>query len=1179
MQQQQYSSVLPTRLRRSNQVNTPPILSTPAPVATSTTTTTATTKTTTTTASSNTTVVAPLPPSSSTTPKRRLSKPNVAVTSKVSTAAGLKGKRKKEEDRPVSTRSSTKLHTIENSSSLNSTSFLSSQVLLEQEMKETKPLVPPVNIAAAQAVAPTSDAPHRSTGPVVSEEWARSIIKPGDEKLLYHGTAGIPSPYAGMSPSGNRGAMGSLVNRRSSVASSGNRTSPYDPQLRRAQREIQMRRQNEERTPGGHSTATSRHGSTKKRSESRRKDFFAPSTTRESATSSFTFPQSAHGHYNGSPESAPHLDVFGGTNVTAASSLHGGSAERGSVSPTPTRLSGGSFTPLPSSRMSAEGIFSGMLKSSAPVGPSNLAYSRESCSGAFASSIGMTTPRNFAATPPPSPSMSIFARPVQRPLFRRSPREPSTPWSFGNYTGMSSMMSSGSSRFLTGASDELLKLTKVREELLHRLWRPGAVQTDSTTADNDKSGPPIAEDTNDVSLPSLLTMRSAPDVSQVAELSSPTRAAAKRRRERVFGVELQPRHVNNVPDVEPSNGEEHVPHPLPSPSSLSSTSTTGLQRHSAAGGNEAPNRTVAPTSSGRRPLLSVTSPSPAHRPHGSEVSTALNDLTSAVAVAERAQRAFLRALPSVSSAAPSTQTLARSLRPSALAAASKTASAVEEATRRLLLDPMYPLITDENYHRLVLKDEEVDDRKLLVAAFQDPASYQYLFPASAIGISPRPSSGPGPARALHYDMMDLVSNRSSDDASTPLPSTATTAVATVEAEQVRHSHAATTAGSMPSMTSPTELRCPALRYGHSNTGTLSPTHPSRSRSPPSPSPTHSLPPTRDTKLLVNAVMPSDKTGPIKPFAAGSVWYSATAPLTAKAVEGSAGPAPNQATSLTRHSSFSRSTNASQQGSPRRLVSPRPPASLNFDRGSTGDRDDNESDSASTVADDAVQEAEEAVQAALRNWGPCKTDAASVSSTISPTSSAQHQSHGVDRGRGRCRSVSKHSSKSTSSRREWGTTAKNTGALDNDVERELVDFVHYYMKRYRGGPPEQSLPHTPAELQQCIRSSLQLSPERSAASRTEGMAQELPDPAEDGSYHTQNVQYILDLFGAALQKEGSFTEAVVAPTRGSAAPRKPDSQGALKTTMINRAEWPEVELTAVELLFQASETPLEDDAAA
>ncbi|KPI86341.1 hypothetical protein ABL78_4607 [Leptomonas seymouri] len=1055
-------------------------------------------------------------------------------------------------------------------------------------------------------VAPLSNLPRRSHGPVVSEEWTRSIIKPGDEQLLYApantGFACTQLEAAMKRPRGSAGAI-----RNGSKGS----LSLYDPQLRQAQQTVLQQRHIATPTPGRRSTngavidrSGSRLGSTVRRSGTRLQKLRHEVEERQRSLNA------AQPSPNNEEDST--MQAHG---LTAGS----GTGGPNSASPTPSRLSeasanrgvgvdgGGRFsvgTPASRRTTSSSEIPIEHIPGAASVVGGLLQHTTPGASGQHSQQqLQQPQQRN-------SPSLSLFARPSPRIFATPSPRG-STGTS--GVPGMLLTFGVSNTAYSTG-SEELTKLTRVREDMLRALLLSSTASTASETTaakiKDEGSGGDGA--TTPLSNPSSSPHASHTDQrtkeGTTSDGTSPS--AAKRPRQRIYGV-----------DIRPSANGETIGSPQRTPAANVSKPQGGVGSNSArdilvSSIRQKPSRALADAGSGRAPLvspsLSTTAASAGSDGGGSGstgsttrprlstavlgatdpsfsatntakrlsqrsmVAVAVANLQPANALGERVRAQLARQSEQTQKAAATcpwnggeTATVA-----TAVPVSSKLSRiSFEEATRRLLLDPFFPLISEENYQRLVLQNDEYNDRKELVVRIC--AEPQPPVEEEGEDGKPRRSStiGPRAARALE---MDLAEADEAVTAFTAVPLDAAAAMA--PSPHAAFSSTTSPGGnnnndnvlSISSGSGGAAPRRPSVQYGgptaHPSSSQPRARSPSPGAPPTSPSLVGSLnspsapSPSRDSKLLVNAVMPSEKTGPIKPLAVSGVWYTPSVAPT-DAAQAAVFPAALNVSNLNNgHSTpicnspqraYSRSPSLSRSSS--RQTTRRGSLFHGAQHNMLADAlasQSGSSDSESTASDEVVNEAETVLRQMLQRWGPFHTFASTPSP---PPTASKNKPSSSTRQR---RNSSSTASMSASSVHNMGRKGKKSGGekscaaalekvspattsaptaasvLPPAMLDELDMYVHFFLKRFRNADAATTaeigdVPMTPLALQRAIRQSLQLScscvTSGGATEDVEGALTELQDPLDDGSFHSQNVQYVLDLFGSLLQMQDSFCE--------------------------------------------------------
>ncbi|CBZ30619.1 conserved hypothetical protein [Leishmania mexicana MHOM/GT/2001/U1103] len=1011
----------------------------------------------------------------------------------------------------------------------------------------------PTNAGSAVSAGTATPLPR---GPVVSEEWARSIIKPGDENLLYRATPAATT-YSGFActPSGisMSGSAASATRQASTV-----RSSIKDTQLRHAQETVLRLRNAETPTPGWRSTKAasvgagsavsvasggsgSRFGSTVKRSGTRLQRRRQEDEDRQrSLMETMAIPAGENGgSMNGGRVSHP---------GTAA----------GSASPTPSRISEASTNTM----MRGGGRLSG--GSARPL--------LEQLPGGASVPVDIMGQRR-------SPSLKLFAKPSPRTFSTPSPR------GSAGAPGLNTTFGVSNGPYYAG-KEELTRLTWVREEMLRALMQSAvppaasAVTEENSAAAAAVSSMPNTNDGSDAnalegSASSVLTMHVDPQAGEMVPVSPTFSSAGKRPRQRVYSVDLRsgassdesaPPKQSPAADVTQQRGRlagSGTTPILASSIRQKPGRSVSISRPAQPGSPVGIGATPGPTSA--RPTLDssafasgappAASAAAARQQRRAAVTVAMCSLQSPSTVAERVRLELVRQEQQQPAAVRTGQM--RAAAPSSVPAASQrpTATPIDAATRLLLLDPLFPLISEENYQRLVLQNDEYTARKALLARIgatpppQSSASrpYESPPPVPPLDVDKKPHrSGaevPPAARALEMDLAEA-------DEAAPwrsLTSTSTAAAAPPPSPSASPPNAAAIGSTPP--------RRPSVQYGGPALyATFSPSR------VPSPSPTASglTSPTagpavglgsatstaRDGKLLVNVVMPSEKSGSIKSLPAGGVWYapspmsefagqstaqpslnaSLLVSVSGSGAVGGTGNSPIRMRSTSPTASCSSSRNATRRGSLLRSVQQhlQPQATT----AATPSRSDSAGDEVSTASDETVDMAEVELCKTLPRWGPFRTSHAAAPSDFNVVQQACAATATAPRKTKK----SAHGEKSpvVSPTESTSSPLSMASALSLAMAEELQAYVHVFLKRYRNvdavtakemGP----VPETPLTLQHAIRRSLRLSTGYSANAADDKDAVELEDPLDDGSYHSQNVQYVLDLLGSLLQVETSFCE--------------------------------------------------------
>ncbi|KAG5466100.1 hypothetical protein LSCM4_01242 [Leishmania orientalis] len=1010
------------------------------------------------------------------------------------------------------------------------------------------------------AAVSSSTATRLSRGPVVSEEWARSIIKPGDEKLLYRAAAvaesGFTRTLSSISMSGATTSSAWQVRTMRSLKN--------DTQLRRAQETVLRQRYGETPTPGWRSAkaasigagsavsvasggSVSRFGSTVKRSGTRLQHRRGEGEDRQRSFMAVATPRSENEEGVGGG-CASHL----GTAVDSAS-------------PTPSRISDVSINTVKrgSSRLSGGGA--------RPL--------LEQSTGCTPMPTGLMVQRR-------SPSLTLFAKP--------SPRMFSTPSPRGSFRGpeLKNILGVSSGPYCAG-NEELTRLTSVREEMLHALMYSAPPPAASAAAEESSAAPAVAsaptpndEGNVDVlkgSAPLLLAMNVGAQAHEIALVSPASPSTGTQSRQRVYSVDLrsgasidksavadaaQPRWrfatgvatpiLASSIRQKPGNAVFRAPPESPG-AAAEAGATSGVK-------SARPTLDSSVLASGAPHAASQPTPRQPRRP---AVMVKLSSLQSPSVVAERVRLELVRHEQQQLAMACSGQAGAAAHPSKATAGQLLTATSIEAEARRLLLDPFFPLISEENYQRLVLQNNEYKARKELLAsirATQTAAALSHScgspppVPPLDVGAVPRA------ARALEMDLAEA------DEPAPARPLTAAALASTrapTAAAVTPLSPSATLASA--AITGSTPPRRPSVQYGGPvPCATFSPP---RATSPSSNTSNLTSPTAgaatafsaRDGKLHVNAVIPSEKLGSIKSLTAGAVWYAAselTAPSaaqpflnasllasTAGGVEAggtSSSPTCLRSTSLTASCSSSR--NVTRRSSLLRNAQQHP--QLQTTATVTPSRSHSTDDEGSTASDEAVDLAEGELYKALPHWGPFRTSHAAALSA----SDAAGQKRATKRVTSTAGTTASRTKATAANKKlahgETASALSSTGSIPSlpsmapvlspAMAEELRAYMHVFLKRYRGvdavvaeemGP----VPESPLALQRAIRHSLRLSNGHSARVMDEEEAVELDDPLDDGSYHSQNVQYVLDLVGSLLQSETSFCEDDAEQTASGAPP--------------------------------------------
>ncbi|TPP46470.1 hypothetical protein CGC20_0640 [Leishmania donovani] len=908
----------------------------------------------------------------------------------------------------------------------------------------------PTNAGSAVSAGTATPLPR---GPVVSEEWARSIIKPGDENLLYRATAAATT-YSGFActPSGI-----SISGGAASAAwqASAARSSINDTQLRRAQETVLRLRNAETPTPRWRSTKAASVG----------------------AGSAVSVASGGSGSRFGSTEDEDRQRSLMETMAMPAGenggSVSGGRASNpgtaaGSASPTPSRISEASTNTM----MRGGGRLSG--GSARPL--------LEQLPGGASVPVDIMGQRR-------SPSLKLFAKPSPRTFSTPSPRGST------GAPGLKTTFGVSNGPYYAG-NEELTRLTWVREEMLRALMQSAAPPASAVTRENSAAAAapsmPSPKDGSDAnalegSASSVLTMHFDPQVGETAPVSPAFSSAGKRPRQRVYSVDLR----------------------------------------GATGSDESAPPKQSPAADVTQP------PAAARQQRRTAVTVAMCSLQSPNTLAERVRLELVRQEQQQPAAVRTGQMQAAA--PSAPAANQRpTATPIDAATRLLLLDPLFPLISEENYQRLVLQNDEYTTRKALLAHIgatpPPPSSASLLYespspvPPLDVDKKPRRSGAevPPAARALEMDLAEA------DEAA---PSRSLTAAALTYTPA-----AAAAAPPSPSASPPnaatigsTPRRRPSVQYG----GLTSPT------AGPAVGLGGATSSARDGKLLVNAIT-GQSTAQLSLNASLLVSVGGSGAL------GGTGNSPIRMRSTSPTASCSSSRNATRRGS--------------------------------TASDEAVDVAEVELCKALPRWGPFRTPHAAASSDSDVVEQECATKPGTIAGDTTTGAAMATAPRKT--RRSTPSPLSMAPALSLAMAEELQAYVHVFLKRYRNvdavtakemGP----VPETPLALQRAIRRSLRLSAGDRANAADDKDAVELEDSLDDGSYHSQNVQYVLDLLGSLLQSETSFLIAAVMGrpasssgevTAGGAVPKHTRSVAARSAAVRPALKLRDPELRAVELMF-------------
>ncbi|CAJ1011990.1 hypothetical protein Q4I28_007303 [Leishmania naiffi] len=801
-----------------------------------------------------------------------------------------------------------------------------------------------------------------------------------------------------------------------------------------------------------------------------------------------------------------------------------------------------------------------------------------------------------------SPSLKLFAKPSPRIISAPNPR--------GNTgaPGLKTTFGVNDGPYYVG-NEELTKLTWVREEMLRALMQSAApLAMSAATKENSAAVavptmPNLKDGGNanmlESSSSSLLTMHFDPVVSGAALASPTSLSVGKRPRQRVYSVDLRGGAGNDDPAPSMQPPAAGVAQPR---GGLVSSGTTPILASSIRQkpGNSVslacPAPTSTPTGVGTTPVPTSARPTldssaivagepPPVRQRGERqprrpaVLVALSSLQSPGTVAERVRLEFVRQEQTQSAAVPTGKK--RAAVPSSVVTAVQrpTAISINAATRLLLLDPLFPLISEENYQRLVLQNDEYTARKALLAhiaatpaaatAISHPYGSPSPVPPLDVGKKPRKSEAEAPraARALEMDLAEA------DEPAPVLPLTVAV-LAPTQVVAIETGAAAAAAPLSPSVSPPnaaiigsTPPRRPSLQHG--GPALYATFSPPRVSSPPNASNLTSpitgsavgfggtTSPAHDSRLLVNAVMPTEKSGSIKLLGAGSAWYAVTrvpestpsstiqssphAGLLAAACGGGAargtGNSPTRPRSTSPMPSCSSLRSVTRRGSLLQGLQQHLPHQAT--RTVASNHSDSISDEDSTASDEAVDLAEAELHKTLPHWGPFRTSHAAASSASDILCQKRATNPGTSPGSTTASTTTPTAARKTKS--AHGETVPVASLTDSTqsllsmalvlspaMAKELQAYVHEFLKRYRGADSVTAeemgpIPKTPLALQRAIRHSLRLSTDSSANEVGDEEAVELEDALDDGSYHSQNVQYVLDLMGSLLQGETSFCE--------------------------------------------------------
>ncbi|AIO01688.1 hypothetical protein LPMP_340610 [Leishmania panamensis] len=1017
-----------------------------------------------------------------------------------------------------------------------------------------------------------------SRGPVVLEEWARSIIKPGDEKLLYW-TRVAGATSCGFTRTSSGIGMNSTAASAARQAST-LRSLTNDTQLRRAQKTVLRQRHTETSTPSWRSTKAASVGAGSVASvASGGSDSRFGSTVKRSGVSLLRRQQEGKDRQR-SLTATMATPTGGNRGSVGDGRVSNTSAAVGSASPTPSRISEASTN----TTMRGNGRLSG--SGARPL-------LEQLPGGAFVQAEVIGQRR--------SPSLKLFAKPSPRMISAPNPR--------GNTgaPGLKTTFGVNDGPYYVG-NEELTKLTWVREEMLRALMQSAAPLAMSAATKENSAAVAVASMPNpkdggnanilESSSSSLLTMHFDPVVSGTARASPTSLSVGKRPRQRVYSVDLRGGASNDDPAPPMQPPAAGVAQPR---GRLVSSGTTPVLASSIRQkpGNSVSLACPAPTSTptgvgttlvptSARPTLDSSAvvagePPPPLRQRGERqprrpaVLVALSSLQSPGTVAERVRLEFVRQEQKQSTAVPTGKKKAPVPSSVVTAIQRPTAISINAATRLLLLDPLFPLISEENYQRLVLQNDEYTARKALLAhiaatpgaatAVSHPYGSPSPVPPLDVGKKPRKSEAEAPraARALETDLAE---------ADEPAPVLPLTVAVLAPTQVVAIETGAAAAPLSPSVSPPnaaiigsTPPRRPSLQHG--GPALYATFSPPRVTSPPNASNLTSpiagsaagfggtTSPAHDSRLLVNAVMPTEKPGSIKLLAAGSAWYAVTrvsestpsstiqsslhAGLLATACGGGAARgtsnSPTRPRSTSPMASCSSLRSVTRRGSLLQGLQQHLPHQAT--RTVASNHSDSISDEDSTASDEAVDLAEAELRKTLPHWGPFRTSHTAASSASDILWQKRATNPGTSPGSTTASTTTPTAARKTkSAHEETVPVASLTDStpsllsmaltLSPAMAKELQAYVHEFLKRYRGADSVTAeemgpIPKTPLALQRAIRHSLRLSTESSASGVGDEEAVELEDALDDGSYHSQNVQYILGLMGSLLQGETSFCE--------------------------------------------------------
>ncbi|KAG5492487.1 hypothetical protein JKF63_01065 [Porcisia hertigi] len=1022
----------------------------------------------------------------------------------------------------------------------------------------------------ASSTVPDSSETHRLHGPVISEEWARSIIKPGDEHLLYLPAAAMAANAGFTRTQSGIGMSGATPNAPWPASKDG--SSRNDTQLHRAQQMILMRRHAETPTPGRRGTkAASPAASSVVSSACGGPDSRFGSTAKRSSAHLLYHPQEGGDHQGwlkgamATPRDQDRVSVKGECASMPRTTF-------GSSSPSLSRMSEGSTNTMIGSRCRLSG--------------GGVRPPLEQLTGSASISMGILSQRR-------SPSLPLFAKP--------SPRTFSTPSPCGS-TGVSALktnlnLNNGP---YCAANEELTRLTRVQEEVLRALLQSAAspaaaAPTDASSAaavvspTPNSPGEETANAQGDIA-PALPTMHLDSQAHEAPMVSPTPSSAGKPSRERVCGVNLW---------GDPSSDERPPSKPLHSgdPASLRGRSmgsnsasfafsirqTPGnsVFRSARAPPNAATETDAIPNSTACRPTLTSTAfaaeaAAAARQQRRPGVVVTLSSLRSTRTIAERMRLELVRREQQQLGVSRAEQKREAAISSTTPASHCPNATSIDAAMRRLLLDPFFPLFSEENYQRLVLLNNEYTARTELMAHIKSlPTTTtaaavslcdKLLSPLSLPNAGEIPRySGTAPLRAARALDVDLAEADEPDSTAAPAAAAAPRHPSSSPLNSANN-------GSTPA-------RRPSVQYGEPTIhATGSPAH------APSPSLTVLSPksliaglaigpggPTsagRRCEMLVNTTLPAEKPESNKHRSPGGVQYAATPALESIGVGadqpylnacllassrsgggGSIGNSPMRTHSASPTANCSSLRNATRRDSllQKAKHSPQHQAASTTTSSHSESTDD---DNSSTASDEVVDQAEDKLRSTLQRWGPFRTSPVKAPScsdvvrqkrTTKPRIGARDRitsTHSETTTRKAKKPLYREATLRISSTEPTPTLPVMASTLSSTMAEELQAYVHIFLKRYRGADAVTAkemgpVPETPLALQRAIRQSLRLPTGHNKSATDDEDAMVLRYPLDDSGHHMENVQYILDLVGSWLQTGTSLCEDDAAETVGDA----------------------------------------------